>query len=464
MKWWGGWEWLGPVPKKVHLPTITRPPAFFSFIIASFVLQISRIQKSPLHSFYGLDSGAYRPLHNLRYAASSQRSTPPQLALHQPSTFHAGGRTFQLVMRIKAVSAALASALAAVFILQTASATPFDTLSSSTAPATTADAFTSNNGTLEKRCENPCGWQGWLCCAVGQTCSTDGNNQAVCLDGTSVQVGSGGYWQTYTKTWVETGLVTMTSIYSVYVGATPAAAPATPTWNQATQTPYATNAPLQCNWSGGESSCGSICCSSGQYCQVSGQCAPAAASVSTGTYSAPLRPTASTLVIQTATMATTTTVPFIAPVATGQSEPLTTINQSSGGLSGGAIAGIVIGVIAGLILLFFLIICLCFKGIWDGLVALFGGGKRDRRRKETVEYYSHHGREGRTWYGDRPARIERSQSPKRKGIGALGIAGILGAIAIALGIRRRVEKRRDEKSDYSSDYYTETYSGTSRSE
>lgn len=312
------------------------------------------------------------------------------------------------------------------------------------------------NSTLAKRCANPCGYYGQICCEAGESCFTDSNNQAQCgpasAQTTPAPTGNG-RWQYYTSTWVETNTVTKTSVYSSWV-----AGPA-PT------TPYAassTGVPVNCNWAGGESSCGNICCPSGQYCQVSGQCAPA------GSASAPLRPTSSGMSTVTQTsFSTTTTVPFQTPIATGESMNITQSSTSSGGgLSGGAIAGIVVGVIVGIILLILLCLCLCFTAAWQALVAACTCGRNRRRREtEVTEYESYHrsghGGGQRTWYGGRaaaappPRRVVEETTEIRRTGGGWG-----NNLAVAMGFRRNqprrdVVRRREEESDVSSYYYSD---------
>lgn len=372
------------------------------------------------------------------------------------------------------------------------------------------------NTTLAKRCDNPCGWAGQLCCAWGQTCYTDAASQAQCggyaaTTTTAAAVAAGGYWQYYTSTWVETDLITKTQVYSSYVGAvatvivTSAYVPAVAT---ATYVPAATatGAILSCNWPIGETACGNICCGSTQYCLVAGQCAisghtttvavvPVAPSIIVvkttllSAFSAPLRPTASSLLVVTTTRgvvvlsAAASTVPFVAPVATGANITLTSTQADAAGdgLSGGAIAGIVIGVLAGIVLLLLLCLFFCFRELWHALTGFFGSRDDDRRR-ETVEYkeYHRHGAAGsgggpvgpdrRRWPGDRPRR-----PPPRRSGGADdnkwkewgGVAAILGAIAVALGFQRsnNNNNRRDEKSDYTSSSYDSYFSdGTSESD
>ncbi|KAF2233150.1 hypothetical protein EV356DRAFT_534027 [Viridothelium virens] len=324
------------------------------------------------------------------------------------------------------------------------------------------------NATLDRRCANPCGWVG-LCCGANQYCFTDSNDQAQCGNGaggggTTAAAGgsggSGGYWQYYTSTWVETDTITMTSVYSSYV----AGAAATTSAAVASATP-------SCNWSLNEAPCGPICCASGQYCLVSGQCAAAGGGSSgyySNTASAPLRPTSLGTGIATATISPTTTVPFETPVATGANVTLTQSSTSGGGLSGGAIAGIVIGVILAVILL----ALLCFYFCLDFLLGLFGiGGRRRRRREEEVyveehRHRSHSGRGDRTWYGaNRPARVVREERVERRESSGRGGALGLGTMAAALGFNRarrddRRRRRQDEKTEYSSSTASYSYDYT----
>ncbi|KAL9089629.1 MAG: hypothetical protein Q9165_005661 [Trypethelium subeluteriae] len=322
------------------------------------------------------------------------------------------------------------------------------------------------NATLERRCANPCGWVG-LCCGANQYCFTDSNDQAQCGNGaggggtTAAAGGSGGYWQYYTSTWVETDTITMTSVYSSYVSG----AAATTSAAVASATP-------SCNWSLNEAPCGPICCASGQYCLVSGQCAAAGGGSSgyysnSNTASAPLRPTSLGTGIATATISPTTTVPFETPVATGANVTLTQ-SSTSGGLSGGAIAGIVIGVILAIILL----ALLCFYFCLEALLGFFGiGGRRRRRREEEVyveehRHRSHTGRGDRTWYGaNRPARVVREERVERRESGRAGGALGLGTMAAALGFNRarrneRQRRRQDEKTEYSSSTASYSYDYT----
>ncbi|KAK7543161.1 hypothetical protein IWX49DRAFT_607438 [Phyllosticta citricarpa] len=317
------------------------------------------------------------------------------------------------------------------------------------------------NATLLRRgnCANPCGWSGQLCCEAAGQCYTDSNNQAQCGAGGAT---SSGYWQYYTTTFVETDTITRTVTSSSWYGGGGGTA--------------ATGS-ASCNYNKGETACGNICCNSEQYCMLSGQCAAVGATNSPGvtatgtaaSYSAPLRPTSGTLIVVTATESPTTTVPFETPVATGASGIGVSASSGGGGggLSGGEIAGIVIGVLAGIFLLGLLILFFCAKAAFDGLLAIFGLGRKKRVRETYVqERYRHSsGSRHSGWYGDRPPP-PRPVEPKRTGLGAGGILAGLGAIGAALGLSKaRRNTRNDEKSttSYGSSYYYSDYTGTSKS-
>ncbi|KAJ9292584.1 hypothetical protein DTO271G3_8653 [Paecilomyces variotii] len=307
---------------------------------------------------------------------------------------------------------------------------------------------------VNRACANTCGYYGQLCCTSSQTCSTNSEGQAVCLDGESS--GSGEEWQMYTTTYVvtETDVATITSTWSSLL-ASSTAAPATGT----------------CRPTLGETPCGESCCSASQMCENK-VCVEGASSgywsswaSASATASPPLRPTSSGEATVTQTGAATTTEPFIAPVGTSGAT-LTSASAGNKGLSGGAIAGIVIGTIAGVIFLLVLCACLCFKEALDGLMALFGlGGRRTKETTYIEERHSHrsHGSrpERRTWFGTRPSR---PAGEKKSGVGGLATIGlILGALALCLGLKRRRD-HEDEKSDYtypSSYYYSDYYTSAS---
>lgn len=319
-----------------------------------------------------------------------------------------------------------------------------------------------------------CGYSSQLCCTAGSTCYTDANAQAQCGAATTAATAAGGYWQYYTTTIVESELATITSVMSSYIGG-------------AAATPAAATTTAACNYALNESPCGSICCASNQYCYAAGTCSPAANGGSSGyysTYTTPgatagvatanpgIRGTSSSNVVVTSTAAPSTTVPFESPVATGANVTLTSAQAEHTGLSGGAIAGIVIGVLVGLFLLGLLCFYCCLKGLFDGLVALFGGRRRNKRTEvDEYEHYSHHssrhgggrgGGGGRTWYGaSKPARVTRRderRSSNHEGRNMAGVAAGLGALWAILGLKRRQKERRNEEKyseySYSSDYYT----------
>lgn len=337
----------------------------------------------------------------------------------------------------------------------------------STCPFAVAKPYP-RDGPLEKRCASPCGWQGQLCCTASQQCATDAAGQAQCVSSgaAAAQVGGAGQWQYYTTTWVETGFVTRVSTYSSYVGAV-ATAQAVPTvaWQ-----PTVTSQASQCSIP-----CGGICCAHGQYCQVAGQCAAVAAQdfsaayytsvvygaafSSAESYVAPLRPTSGGPAIATSIAGfITATVPFQTPVGTAGSLVFSAVAATDSGLSGGAIAGIVIGVLAAILLLLFLIFALCFRGTKK----LVGG----RKREETTYVEHRHSRNsGRKWYGGAQASSSRPP-PKKSGPGMGGVLAGLGALALALGLKRKYDNRKDDVSTtYGSEttYYTGTYDYTSSS-
>ncbi|KAB8069190.1 hypothetical protein BDV29DRAFT_57510 [Aspergillus leporis] len=314
----------------------------------------------------------------------------------------------------------------------------------------TASPLDFEEPSLEKRCANPCGYYSQLCCSSGQTCSTNGDGQAVCKDS------SGGSWQYFTTTYVvtETDTSTVTSTWSSYIG----------------QTTTASGGSGSCKAELGETTCGNTCCGAAYVC-TNNQCVVGSSSIwATATATPPVRGTSASTV--TATASATTTQGFIAPVGTDGAQLIGAKAPDSGGLSGGAIAGIVIGTIAGVFLLLLICACLCCRGALEGLFACLGLGGR-RKRKETTyveERYHHHGHgaaqgarpEGRTWFGTRPsATAPAGEKKKWSGLATLGI--MLGALALCLGLKRHRD-HDDEKSDYtypSSYYYSDYYTSAS---
>lgn len=361
-------------------------------------------------------------------------------------------------MRFDLLPSSLLSLLAVTFIQSTSAGLIPDLLDS-----------LENLQNYVKRCENPCGYYGQLCCPQGDTCYTDAKGQAQCAAGgalTQVQATATatGTYQYYTTTFVMTDLTTVTSTWSSLIPVATVVAPAG-----------------TCNYGVGQYPCGNVCCNSGQYCQQAGICVAVPGSSGyysslatvtvTNTAGAPLRPTSNSVTTLTTTGTAVSTAPFQTPVGTNGAV-LTGAQETSGGggLSGGAIAGIVIGVIAGIILLFLICACCCFKGLIDGLLGIFGLGGRRRRRTEEVEVYEerhHHG--GRTWYGaNRPTGggtvVEEKRKKKDSGLGNFAKAGIfLGGLGALLGLKRRSE-RRDDKSNSGYSYYdSEYYTSSSKS-
>ncbi|KAF2671932.1 hypothetical protein BT63DRAFT_422446 [Microthyrium microscopicum] len=365
-------------------------------------------------------------------------------------------------MKLSSISL-LQSTITLLALTQSSSANPLSALAQifESAPVQTANA---THLELKRQCANPCGYYGQLCCATGQTCTTDANNQAQCAGGAAATTGSGA-WQLYTSTYVQTNAVTITSVYSSWIPSSTGAA---------------------CNYAANESPCGGICCKSGFYCYASGTCAAAGnggfttTGVVVGTV--PARPTTISGVVVTQTISPTTTMAFQTPVTTGATNG--TIVGQKHGLSGGAIAGIVIGTLLGIALLFFLCACFCCFEAFRGLFALFGIGKnrKDRRRTSTVveedEYIRHHrhgnsammgaAAGGRRWHGsrrsssDRYSRRSRPPPPKKSGGGGWMTALAAGAGTAALaGIfsRKKTEKRTEKsESGYTGSSYDYSYS------
>lgn len=321
----------------------------------------------------------------------------------------------------------------------------------------------------------PCGYYGQVCCGAGQACYTNALTQAACSYAVGATNVATGYWSYYTSTNTQT----ITQVYSTWI---PVATPAqtttlyVPLVAQTTTTQVA----VVCATSLGETGCGGICCSNGQYCVPGGWCTTSnlfvavttTTTATAGTAGVPLRVTSSTLRTVATSINPTTTEGFLPAIATGN-VTLTQMSASSG-LSGGAIAGIVIGVIAAIILLMLLCLFLCFKSVWD---AIFGGGGRDRRqgsrRKVTTEEwgggYRQHGSrtDARSDYqgyggygggGGRPQRPQRSRKDNSGG-GGFGVAALLAGLAgigagLSFGRKKNEQKssgrRRQEKSE--SDY------------
>ncbi|KAJ5352222.1 hypothetical protein N7452_001196 [Penicillium brevicompactum] len=307
------------------------------------------------------------------------------------------------------------------------------------------------NSTIEKRCANPCGYNDWLCCSSGQTCSTNSANEAVCSD----SGGSSGEYQYFTTiyTLTETDLSTITSVWSSQL----AAATSTGT----------------CRADIGETKCGTRCCEAAQECQ-DGECVAESSSVAitaTGTDAAAtpgVRGTSNGASTVTATSAPTTTEGFTAPVGTDGADLIgAKASDNSGGLSGGAIAGIVIGSIAGA----FLLLMICASHSMDSLQLSVLANVADETRPMwrsatlttlTAALLPPAGR--RTWFGARPA-AEGSDVSEKKSSSWGKLAILFGALAICLGLKRHHDKEHDDsktESSYPSSYYyySDYYSGT----
>jgi hypothetical protein len=280
---------------------------------------------------------------------------------------------------------------------------------------------------MDRDCVSYCGYNNMYCCSAGEACYTNPQNIATCTTAAGLVAGGGAYG-VYTTVFTETDLVLRTSIYTSWY------ALATPTPNTSNYVPS-----------------------------------------TSAIGSAPLRPTSGGISTATTVVSATMTAPFTPPAtASGSSIPITKPG-SSNGLSPGAIAGIVIGVIAGIILLLLFCFCCIIKAGFDGLLALFGVGKKKRRSTERVEVieerYSRHGSgTGRnthsTWFGaGRPARVTETRKKKSSGFGGLGYvgAGLIGLAAL-LGLKRRRDRKSEKPpaSDISSSYYS--YTDTSASE
>ena len=323
-------------------------------------------------------------------------------------------------------------------------------------------------GFLHARQYGNCGADNQYTCSAGQGCYTT-NDIAYC-SATAAEAVGGWYTSVYTTVYTETDYNLRTSTITTSWGA-----PATTTaW-----APPPTSAAV-CGLS--QPQCGALCCASTQGCFTAGSCTDIATAVrsytsmsAAATSASPyIRPTSSGGL--TTTLSASTTVPFIPPAtASGSSLPITS-NSTSRGLSGGAIAGIVIGTIAGIILLLLICFCCILKAGFDGILAIFGLGKKKRRsteRIETVERYSRHGGSGGSrrdthtgWFGtSRPARVDESRKKTSSGFGGLGAVGVgLLALAALLGLKRRHDKKKvTEVSEISSSYYTDSYTGTSAS-
>lgn len=134
----------------------------------------------------------------------------------------------------------------------------------------------------------PCGYYRPQCCAANEYCYTDLENVAQCTATNT------GHWHTYTTTYVETDIETITTTATEIFATTDI------------ETVTSTFSSWSCRYSLGESPCGNICCLAGQFCQSPGQCRPVAGG-STPYYSTTFTTTASPSIHSCA--AGTSTVP-----------------------------------------------------------------------------------------------------------------------------------------------------------
>jgi len=300
---------------------------------------------------------------------------------------------------------------------------------------------------VQKRCGNPCGYYGQLCCDSNEYCYTDSNDEAQCGLNQVVTTDAGN-WVYYTTTYVETDLQTITTVYSSF-------APA----------PTVETTTIACLYSQGESSCGSCCCLSGQYCASPGVCKSDYSGGSSEYYRSLI--TITTLLTQSATSPARVTSNMVititssAPTATEPFQPPSsgiiqgTESTSSGhGLSGGAIAGIVIGVIVGIIILLLCCACFCFKEIFD---SLFGSSKRRTRETTIIEERRSRRGERRTWFGTRPSRPRRSDDGKGGVWGLAGLVTFLGGLALFLKLKRGPDRKVEKISVSEYSYYDSEY-------
>ncbi|KAK1826147.1 hypothetical protein QBC39DRAFT_398661 [Podospora conica] len=306
---------------------------------------------------------------------------------------------------------------------------------------------------MPRQCNQYCGLDNQYCCNAGSTCLT------VAGIATCSPAGNAGGFVVYTTTWTQAA--TYTSTYSSYFPAF--------TGNGNSCIPVEGS---------GQSACGPICCAKDQYCAYNGQCLMGSGGglvqttvtsgglVFTTQFSAPYRVTSGT--------GTLTGVPAGA-TTTGAGGATPEESTDGGGLSPGAIAGIVIGTIAGIILLLLLCFCCVVRGLWHGVMAILGLGKKKETVIEEERYRRsssrHSGRDAHgAWYGGaagggRPGTVSGRKEKKSEGKGLLGLGAALGTLWLLLGLKKdkKGKKSTKSRSDVSSSYYSDSYTGESPS-
>ncbi|CAN8098626.1 unnamed protein product [Discula destructiva] len=392
---------------------------------------------------------------------------------------------------VSAATAATTTLLAVTTLLQPALANPYprddlhDTL---------------NYGYLQDPiCASYCGLENELCCSTGEVCMTADSVAAcagliVATQVATIYPRQDDSWSVYTSTWTVTATYTTTGS-SLWAAAT----------STASCVPQAV----------GETNCGPICCASDQTCAYDGQCTAAlgdgggavvptgTAATSWSTFATTMTTDGSTITTQfsapyrvTGTGSTNTNTATIESATTTSSGNGTAVGAGTGGssLSGGAIAGIVIGVLAGVALLLAICACCIVRGLWHGLLAVFGLGPKKRRGssrdRETViveeERYSRRGsnshaaRNSHTgWFARNPNRSAAGESrrtsekarAKDSNQATWWGAGALGTLMLLLGLRRDKKRRSSAaakrsprpRSNVSWSYVSDSYTASSPS-
>lgn len=333
---------------------------------------------------------------------------------------------------------------------------------------------------MDRDCSEYCGYNNQYCCSPGSTCYTSAGI-AGCT------AASGGGYAFYTTTWTEAE--TFTSTYSSLVPAATAAAGQTCTPPEGS----------------GQIACGNICCASWQYCAYSGQCAanPGAdgdgggggfGASATGAYHGATAtsdgqtlPTPYSAPYRVTSGGAGATATGTAAGGTSGSATLTGASTSPN-LSGGAIAGIVIGALVGVAILVALCMLCIVRGLWHGVLAIFGLGPDRKRRTETTiieeERYTRRGESVRSRrdhhdsrYGDvsaagaarRTSAAARTEKPRNENRGSRGLGAAAGTLMLLLGLRRDQKRRQSSaakppRSEVTSTYYTDSYTATTPSE